>query len=141
MHMRDGYGEVGSRHRAYCSCGYSTTPRVSRQRAADALVAEHPMDPPVCVLCGRDRGPAVDPGGRWRDLEILTVPPGGPASFDVALEAGNEQVLVCRTDKRACDDLAKQRMLHLDRAAFEGFGLEFEAPRLRAVPGRGTDDE
>lgn len=41
--------------------------------------------------------------------------------------------------QNACRDLAQQRMLHLDRAAFEGFGLEFTAPQLQALPG-GTAD-
>ncbi|MFG1913020.1 hypothetical protein [Kribbella sp. NPDC048928] len=142
--MRDGYGHSGSKVRAYCSCGYGTTPRASQERADAALTADHDLDPPVCALCERDRGPATDPGGRWRDLEILTIPPLGQTPYgdradtvdDVGtVDDGIEQVLVCRTDKNACRDLSDQRMLHLDRAAFEGFGLEFEAPRLRALPG------
>jgi len=31
------------------------------------------------------------------------------------------------------DNLAEQRLLHLNRAAFEGLGLEFEAPPLRSI--------
>jgi hypothetical protein len=53
VHMRDGFGPVGKKHRAYCSCGYATTPRASQERAAAALNAEHKLSLPVWA---RDTG-------------------------------------------------------------------------------------
>ena len=50
VHMRDGFGPVGKKHRAYCSCGYATTPRASQERAAAALNAEHKLSLPVWAL-------------------------------------------------------------------------------------------
>jgi hypothetical protein len=99
-----------------------TTPRVSENRARAALSADHPLDLPESALCGRQR-PATDPdAGRLKDLKILTI-----------TGATVEQVLVCKTDLTACRDGAIQRQMHLDRAAFEGFGLEPPIPRLRLI--------
>lgn len=80
----------------------------------------------MCALCGRGRWATDGVAGRWADLEILTVD-GRPA----------EQVLVCRTDRRTCHDLADQKLMHTDRAAFEALGLELPPPHLRAIDGGG----
>jgi hypothetical protein len=43
VHMRDGYLPAGNKYRACCSCGYTTTPRVSETRARHALLAAHQL--------------------------------------------------------------------------------------------------
>jgi hypothetical protein len=121
--MRNGYLPAGSaKYRACCSCGYATTPRTSERRARQALLLDHPLTHPVCVLCDRYRPDADPDTGRLDDLEIFN--DRGP----------DDQILVCKTDLQACRDAAAQRQLHLDRAAFEAFDLDYTPPRPRSVP-------
>jgi hypothetical protein len=106
-----------------CSCGYTTTPRASETRALAALLDNHGWTPPICVTCGHDH--QGYPGRNWealraRDIQILTDPASG-GTF-----------LVCRDLPQACREGSAQRQLHLDRAAFDAFGLELP-PRLRVI--------
>lgn len=94
MHMLDGVTDMGTDVRADCSCGHVTEPHADRAEAMVALVDEHPMDAPVCGLCGRER-PAVDAVGRWRDLMLTT-----NADSD-------DQYFACCTDRQTCHDLAR----------------------------------
>ncbi|EFL12661.1 predicted protein [Streptomyces sp. AA4] len=54
VHRMEGFTSPGGRARAWCRCGYGAKPRADREQALSALRAEHPSDPPVCCLCGRD---------------------------------------------------------------------------------------
>lgn len=100
-------------------CGWSSTPRTSTERALGAFRAEHASDPLVCGLCDRVRAD-LDHLGRPRLLRVLEAGPG-------------DQILVCRDNERTCADLTEQRQVHLDRTAFEAFGVEPPRPTLRVV--------
>lgn len=75
VHLAGGFAPSGeSKWRAYCRCGYGTTPRVTRERARRALITTHELDAPECVLCGVSY---AHPGSAefWdRFLEVLTDP-------------------------------------------------------------------
>ncbi|MFI5736073.1 hypothetical protein ACIA49_38525 [Kribbella sp. NPDC051587] len=121
--MRNGYLPSGAtKVRACCSCGYTTTPHTSEEQARHALLRDHPLTRPVCVLCGTLRLETDGDTGRLLNLEILN--DRGP----------DNQILVCTTDLQACHDAAAQRQLHLDRTAFEAFDLDYTPPRLRSIP-------
>ncbi|WP_280490341.1 hypothetical protein [Nocardia carnea] len=114
----------GEWHRACCTCGYRTTARVSEARALAALLAEHEQSDPVCALCGTDYSGRAGDRLAWRlYLDLVDDPTGGV-------------FLACRGMPRACGDGAAQNQLHLDRAAFDLFGLDLPRPRLRLVAGR-----
>lgn len=49
---------TGARWRAWCRCGYGTSPRAAEDRALRALIADHHLDTPECVLCGASYGSA-----------------------------------------------------------------------------------
>lgn len=52
VHQMSGFSPSGAtKVRAWCRCGHGTTPRSSDERAYAALVASHPLDVPVCVVC------------------------------------------------------------------------------------------
>jgi hypothetical protein len=52
VHWMSGFTPSGSKSRAWCRCGYRTTPRADEDRALRALVAAHQLDTAECVLCG-----------------------------------------------------------------------------------------
>lgn len=109
------------KHRACCTCGYRTTARVSQARALAALLAEHEQSDAVCALCGTDYRDRAGDRLAWRShLDLVDDPAGGV-------------FLACRGMPRACRDGAAQAQLHLDRAAFDSFGLDLPGPRLRLV--------
>lgn len=124
VHLPSGYLPVGKKIRAVCACGWMTTPRATEDRALTALLQDHGWTAPICVLCEQDHQGHV--GRDWaalrREVEILDDPRGGT-------------FLVCRDSPQSCRDRADQRMLHLDRAAAEGFGIDVPRPRLRVVEG------
>ncbi|MGW5384003.1 hypothetical protein [Nocardia sp. NPDC003963] len=125
VHLPWGYLPSGRRVRAVCSCGFATTPRASEARALAALLDDHGWTPPICATCGHDH--QGYPGRDWealrdRDIQILTDPATG-GTF-----------LVCRDLPQSCREGSAQRQLHLDRAAFDAFGLELP-PRLRVIEG------
>lgn len=125
VHRPDGFAPSGPRQRAVCSCGWSTSPRSSEERALATLESEHGHSWPVCALCGKDYDDLSLTWQQLRDqLEILTDPDG---------KLG--QVLVCRGMPSTCLDAAAQRQVHLDRAAFDDLGMEAPRPRLRVVEG------
>lgn len=76
VHLMSGFTSVGARQRAWCRCGYQTTPRASRTRALAALVAGHELDVPECVLCGKTYTD-VDWVSRSLRLDVLTDPATG----------------------------------------------------------------
>jgi hypothetical protein len=93
-----------------------------------ALLDDHGWTPPICVTCGPDH--QGYPGRNWealraRNVQILTDPATG-GTF-----------LVCRDLPQSCREGSAQRQLHLDRAAFDAFGLELP-PRLCVIEGRGV---
>ncbi|MEU7802556.1 hypothetical protein AB0B10_25180 [Micromonospora arborensis] len=124
MHLVDGFLPIGGRVRATCSCGHTTTPRVDETRALAALRADHELSPPICALCGHDYT-----GRSWYQLRTV--------DLRILTDSTNGQFLACRDLPTSCLDGAAQRQMHLDRAAFEGFGLPVPAPRLRVIPGGG----
>ena len=83
---------VGRRVRAHCTCGWSTTPRVSGQRAREALEAEHGYTDPVCALCGRDRSEGLPRTRRYENLRVIND------------EQSGEQYLACLADDPECFD-------------------------------------
>lgn len=120
--LPSGYTSSGQKVRAWCTCGYGTTPRVSRARALDALLTDHGHTAPICALCGKDHSGHDWLTLRTRYVEILTDPLDGP-------------FLVCRGMSRACMDGAAQKQLHRDRAAADGFGFDLPRPSLRVIDG------
>ena len=122
VHLMDGFAPSGRRVRAACTCGVATTPRVNETRALDALQSDHGFTPPVCALCGHDYE-----GRTWlqivrHDLQILK-------------DSIDGEFLACRDMPQACRDGADQRQMHLDREAFDAFGIPTQAPKLRVIPG------
>lgn len=122
VHLMDGLAPSGRRVRAVCSCGHATTPRADEDRALAALTAEHELTRPQCALCGHDYT-----GRSWQQL--------ARADLRILTDSTGDQFLVCRDMPRSCADGAAQRQVHLDRAAFEGFGLPVPPPTLRVIPG------
>ncbi|MFC9898543.1 hypothetical protein ACFVMC_33035 [Nocardia sp. NPDC127579] len=126
VHLPSGYLPVGKKFRAVCACGWLTTPRVTEERALDALLKDHGWTAPICVLCEKDHQGYV--GRDWfalqREVEILDDPATG-GTF-----------LVCRDSPQSCRDRTDQRMLHLDRTVAESFGIDMPRPRLRVVESR-----
>jgi hypothetical protein len=120
VHLPWGYVPSSrQRVRAFCSCGWGTTPRADRGRALDALITEHGYTAPVCALCDTD---FLAEGHSWddirnRDLEILL--------------DGSNQFLACKGAPRRCRDGAAQKQLHLDQAVAQSFGITMPRPRLR----------
>jgi hypothetical protein len=119
VHVLAGIFGGGRRIRAACWCGWTTTPRVTKERALAAFRAAHPTDPLVCALCGRTRS----------EPDYL----GRPAALRVLDDGELPPILVCRDLDRACRDGAAQRQVHLDRAAFDAFDAEPPRPRFRVV--------
>lgn len=118
-----GFRPAGQRIRAACSCGFTTTPRASRDRALDALLAEHGHTDATCVLCDRDHleGSSLrqwDALRNWR-IEILS--------------DGHDSFVVCRGMPRSCRDGAARKQLRLDSEVADAFGLALPRPRLRLV--------
>lgn len=69
-----GFTPSGSRQRAWCRCGYATTPRADYDRAQRALGADHPLDHAECTLCGVRYTEWLDFG---RFLQVLEDPVTG----------------------------------------------------------------
>lgn len=123
VHMLAGLEPVGrqGRVRAWCVCGWVTTPRVSGDRALDARANEHGCSDPVCARCGRNRedlwGFSAD---RYEHLQLLV---GGQPVRDVLAKViaavrdddlwqawrGQEQQLVCSDDLEVCGRLTESR--------------------------------
>lgn len=122
VHILAGVTPSGKRWRAHCACGYPTSPRASRERAIEALETEHGYQDAVCALCGRDRSEGLPHSRRYDHVRVLDDP-----------DRPGDQFLVCRDDEQACHDLSAQRQVHLDRSAFEAFGVETPRPTLRIV--------
>ncbi|MBF6301651.1 hypothetical protein IU459_29535 [Nocardia amamiensis] len=131
-----GFTPVGRKVRAWCMCGWCTTPRVNQDRALDALLSEHGWTAPICALCETDYRPHV-PGRNggfdgWLELrrlvEILTDPATG------------DKFLACAGMPQSCRDGAKQKQLQLDRDVADGFGIELPRPTLRLVRGGDAAD-
>lgn len=133
VHAPDGYTSAGERWRAWCSCGWSTTPRVDQARARQALERQHGWSDAVCQLCRRER-PGFDAVGRFAHLRLYSWEETGQRGG-----LGPEQWLACADDTRACHDLSAQRQLHLDKTAFDALGLELPDPRLRVIRGERTE--
>jgi hypothetical protein len=122
VHLMQGFAPSGRRRRAVCSCGQTTTPRADDARALAALLAEHGTTEPVCALCGHDYSGRTWQQLRDTDLQILT-------------DTLDGEFLACRDMPKACREGASQRQVHLDRAAFDGFGIEMPRPRLEVIEG------
>ncbi|WP_218177715.1 DUF2786 domain-containing protein [Amycolatopsis australiensis] len=60
VHWMSGFSPSGNRSRAWCRCGYGTSPRVTECRALRALTDSHSLDVAECVLCG-----VVYPADDW----------------------------------------------------------------------------
>jgi len=111
---------AGDKVRACCTCGYRTSPRVSRVRARNALEADHGTSLPTCGLCGRTRWER-DEIGRYTDVEVLTDDQVG------------DHMIVCRDAPSRCRDLAARRQVDLDRAVL---GDATPPPTLRMIRNR-----
>lgn len=92
-----------SKHRAVCTCGWSTSPRVTRQRALDALDTEHGVTRAQCACCGTDYSD-LDWQKRRNALEILE-------------DSLDGQFLSCRGAPQRCQEEAARRV----RAAEDRF--------------------
>ena len=87
MHLLADVTASGRRFRAYCTCGWSTTLRVERRRAIEALKTGHGYQDPVCDLCGRNRTDTNLPWSQRNDhVRVLVDEPNG------------DQLVVCRDD-------------------------------------------
>lgn len=89
VHLFDGYTPAGRKVRAWCHCGWMTTPRTTLARAFEALMVEHGYTDARCARCGSDR----DSG--WKRA------PDMHGDFTVVRDGGAE-LLVCRTDTEEC---------------------------------------
>jgi hypothetical protein len=97
VHLLADVTPSGRRFRAYCTCGWSTTPRVDRRRAIEALETGHGYQDPVCDVCRRDRTDTNLPWSQRNDhVHAFVVEPNG------------DQFVVCRDDRRACSDLTRR---------------------------------
>jgi len=118
-----GFLPAGRRVRAACSCGVTTTPRVDRDRALQALLAEHGYTEPTCVLCDRDHleGQSLHQWNAVRNqrVEILSDEYG--------------PFIVCRGMPLSCRDGAARKQLRLDSNVADAFGFALPRPRLRLV--------
>ena len=121
IHLVDGFAPSGHRVRAACTCGEATTPRADEARALAALLAEHGITRPRCVLCGRDYD-----GLSWRQIRDALV---------ILHDPLDGEFVACRDMPQACRDGAAQRQVHLDRAAFDALGVDKIRPTLRVLPG------
>jgi hypothetical protein len=105
VHLLADVTASGRRFRAYCTCGWSTTPRVDRRRAIEALETGHGYQDPVCDLCGRNRTDTDLPWSQRNDhVRLLVDEPNG------------DQLVVCRDDTRACSDLTRRAQLQVVRS-------------------------
>lgn len=93
--------------------------------------------PYACAVCGKD----------WTGTTAGPRSPGGPEPLRGVLDPhpppGSrlpDRWLGC-VDHQRCFDLARQQLLHLDRAAVEASGLQPERPRLRLLPGDTTSSQ
>lgn len=127
VHLIDGLAPSGQKVSAVCSCGFRTTPRATEERALAALRQTHPLTTPTCELCGREHPRHDWLALRSRHVQVHTDPATG------------NQFLVCRGLARSCQNGAEQRQMHLDRTAFEAFGLQPGRPTLRVVGGTTGD--
>lgn len=100
LHFPEGYAPVGKKVRACCHCGWFTTPRVSRERAREALMVEHGYTgggtrATECGICGETvKAHASDL--RWTELRY-------PWEVFQPLQDGDREIYVCR-DADACHD-------------------------------------
>lgn len=126
LHFYAGALPAGRKVRAVCHCGYVTTPRVSLERARDALDVEHGFTSVVCQLCDRDLQELAGPRGHdlaVRAARVVPVPdplPGEAAEF-----------FACR-DTDTCYALARAIQHELDKAASLALGMR---PQLRLIRG------
>ncbi|WP_410570535.1 DUF2786 domain-containing protein [Amycolatopsis sp. cmx-4-61] len=60
VHWMAGFSPSGKQSRAWCRCGYGTSPRATEDRALRALMDSHPLDAAECGLCG-----VVYPAADW----------------------------------------------------------------------------
>ncbi|TKG61527.1 DUF2786 domain-containing protein [Prauserella endophytica] len=76
VHWMSGLTPAGTRYRAWCRCGFGTTPRANRDRAHRALADSHRLDGAECMLCG-----VIYADTDWinfrRFLQVLTDPMTG----------------------------------------------------------------
>lgn len=110
LHFPEGYIERGGKVRACCHCGWTTTPRVNRVRAREALLEEHgytgggTLDT-SCGICGETvKAHATDL--RWTELrypwEVFEpLMQDGRPYLTSAAEGTPREVFVCR-DTDAC---------------------------------------
>jgi hypothetical protein len=104
VHLLADVTASGRRFRAYCTCGWSTTPRLDRRRAIEALETGHGYQDPVCDLCERNRTDTNLPWSQRNDhVRVLVDEPNG------------DQLVVCRDDTRACSDLTRRAQLQVVR--------------------------
>jgi hypothetical protein len=104
VHLLADVTASGHRFRARCTCGWSTTPRVDKHRAAEALETGHGYQDPVCDLCGRDRTDTNLPWSQRNDHVRVLVD-----------EHSGDLLVVCRDDKQACWDLTRRPRLQVVR--------------------------
>lgn len=126
LHFFAGYAPCGTRVRAVCHCGEATTPRASRDRAREALEAEHGFTPPTCRLCDRDLQEFSGWTGRDRAYRLLRVVP-----IPDPLPDERSEFFACR-DTDSCLPLAQARQHELDKAAALALGMR---PALRLIRG------
>lgn len=125
--MLAGYTSAGRKVRAWCTCGWQSTPRVDERRALDALESEHGFSDSVCARCGRDRGHDLVLTWRERYTHLQLLVDGEPhADVLAAVRASyatdeawsvwreRDQVLVCADDLETCRALATQRQADVD---------------------------
>lgn len=84
----DGFIRAGKKWRACCHCGFVTTPRVSRERATEALDVEHGRTAGRCAIC---------------EIETEMFCGQEPWAQFRPLVDGDHEVYVCRDDK-ACHE-------------------------------------
>lgn len=113
LHFPEGYvPAAGGKHRACCHCGWTTTPRVSRERARQALFDEHGYTgagriDTSCGICGETvKAHATDL--YWTELRypwevFKPLMADGEPYVTPAAEGTPREVYVCRDDK-ACHE-------------------------------------
>lgn len=83
VHWMEGFTPSGAGWRAWCRCGYRTSARVDCGRALRALVTDHHLALPECLLCGVNYDGAGWETARNR-LQVLQDP------------VTSEEFMVCR---------------------------------------------
>jgi hypothetical protein len=96
-----GFSPSGSKSRAWCRCGYGTTPRADEDRALRALAASHQLDTAECVLWG-----VTYADTDWLDfrrfLQVLKDPcPATRSSPDLPRSASASRILRSALPSRA----------------------------------------